>query len=59
METSLGRHSLKGAKRDARWDRWLAKGRAHDADAQYRARLVAILVASIIAVGLAVTLITG
>jgi len=43
-------------KSDERWERWVAKGVAHDADARHRAKVLGVLVLSSIALVLAVTL---
>ena len=43
-------------KGDARWERWLAKGQAHDERVRDRVRLVAMSLVSLIALGLAVAL---
>ncbi|AMY11898.1 hypothetical protein LuPra_05166 [Luteitalea pratensis] len=56
MESSLGRPSLSGIKRDARWQRWLAKGYAHEAGVRYRVRLVTLSIGALIALALAVAL---
>jgi len=47
------RPSIKG---DERWDRWAAKGVAHDDDARRRAKVIGVLVLSTIALVIAVTL---
>jgi hypothetical protein len=56
MEPSLSRPSLSGMKADARWDRWLAKGYAHDASVRYRVRVAAVAFGSLVALGLAIAL---
>jgi hypothetical protein len=38
------------------WDRWLAKGYAHDAGVRYRVRAAAVAIGSLIALGLAIAL---
>lgn len=41
---------------DERWERWAAKGVAHDDDARRRAKVIGVLVLSTIALVVAVTL---
>jgi len=47
---------LSGTKADARWQAWVAKGKVHDDRVRYRARLLMLAIASLIAVGFAVVL---
>jgi hypothetical protein len=44
---------------DERWERWVAKGQAHDRDVKHRAFVLMMLIASTVALGLAVTLALG
>ena len=41
---------------DERWDQWVAKGVAHDADVRHRGKVLAVLVVATVAVVLALTL---
>jgi hypothetical protein len=43
-------------KVDERWERWVAKGVAHDDDARHRAKILGVLILSTVALTLAVTL---
>ena len=56
MESSLTRPSLSGTKGDPRWERWIARGHAHDARLRNRVRVVGVSLVSLIALGLAVAL---
>ena len=56
MESSLTSPSLSGAKSDAQWERWLAKGHAHDAAVRRRVRVVTVSVCSLLALGSAFVL---
>ena len=47
---------LPSTKGDERWDQWVAKGVAHDADVRHRGKVLAVLVVSTVAVVLALTL---
>ena len=53
MPDMPARPSTKG---DERWERWVAQGVAHDAEARHRAKVLGVLVLASIAVVLAVTL---
>ena len=48
--------TLPSTKGDERWERWVAKGVAHDADVRHRAKVAAGLLASSAAVVLALIL---
>lgn len=41
---------------DARWQRWIEKGHAHDARVRHRLRVVALALASLVALGSAILL---
>lgn len=56
MKRSLTQPSLSGMKSDARWQAWVAKGRAHDDRVRYRVRQMVLAITSLIAIGLAVLL---
>ena len=48
--------TLPSTKGDERWEQWVAKGVAHDADVRHRAKVLAVLLVSTVAVVLALTL---
>ena len=56
MSTMPDKPARPNAKGDERWERWVAKAEAHDADARQRTQVLGILVISTVAVALAVTL---
>ena len=50
---------LPSTKGDDRWEQWVAKGVAHDADVRHRTTLLVVLIASTAALVLALTLTLG
>lgn len=48
--------TLPGTKSEERWEQWVATGVAHDADARRRAKVLAVLIVSSVALVLALTL---
>jgi hypothetical protein len=48
--------TLPSTKGDERWEQWMAKGVAHDADVRHRAKVLAVLLVSTVAVVLALIL---
>ena len=50
------RPTVPSTKGNERWQQWLAKGVAHDADVRHRAKVVVGLTLSTVALVLAVTL---
>lgn len=46
----------RGTKRDDRWERWVAKGEAHDREVKHRVQVTSVVIASTAAIALAVTL---
>ena len=47
---------LPNTEGDDRWEQWVAKGAAHDADVRHRGKVIAVLIASTAAIALALSL---
>ena len=56
MPTMPDVQTLPSTKGDERWEQWVAKGVAHDADVRHRAKVLAVLIVSSVALVLALTL---
>ena len=56
MPTMPDVSTLPTTKGDERWEQWVAKGVAHDADVRHRGKVLAVLLVSTVAVVLALTL---